>query len=350
MTTLQKFCALSCNGSFVVYDEIDKTFGRCFLWTSISYVCHLIFAVQCAYLLGVSKSFSSKRASFCVIVASTVSMLTAFSSLIEIIFCYALNDHEEHPPAYVLAKGISFTAWTLSFLLQNKVSSITREKKQNNKYMSLPLLLVIFSSSMQLQYVIATRNYSDKFQVHYIGTIVEFTLYIIYLLTSVGIGLSKVTSVQSYDTLEDETSSSHVKEIYLGPSEVTRNVLSKLVYWWSDSLLKKGTKKQLKGPENLFLLPNDLNTIKMKDTMKKKLQEEKEKLLNDMTSDERFEHDFKRKPLNLSLFRVLNQCFGKTFYTIAIFKLLSNVCQLVQPTLVNYLVTFVSDKTVSTYY
>lgn len=348
MTTLQEFCALPSNGSYIVYDDINHTFGRCFLWTGISYICYLIYAIQCAYLLGVSKSFSSKRTSFITVCACTVSLLIAFSSLIEVILCYALQERNEHPPAYVLAKGISFTAWMLCFLLHYKVTSITREKKQNNKYQLLPLLLVILSTSMQLQFVLAIPDYADFFHVHYVGHFVDFSLTILYLLISFVIGLSNVTSVQLYDTLEEEGSSDvqKEKEIHLGPSESSTNVISRLVYWWSDGLLKKGMKKQLKTPEDLFYLPESLNTIRMKEILTKELREEKEKLLKGMTTDEKFKHEVKKKSLKVSLFKVLNRCFGKGFYSLAILKLLTNGFQLVQPTLVNLLVTYVSDKTV----
>lgn len=258
MSTLQEFCGLSSNASFVVYDDINHMFGRCFLWTAISNACYFIYSVQCAYILGVSKSFSSQRRSLICICACVISLLIACSSLIEVILCYLLEEREEHPPAYVLAKGVSFTAWLLCFLLQCRVTSITMERKQNSRYLLISLLLVVFSSSAQLQLILTIPEYAETFTVHYFGQIIDFSLTILYLLISILIGLSKVTSVQAYNTLEDESIQEvrgEEKTIYLGPSESSKNILPRLLFWWTDRLLKKGMKKQLKTPDDLFLLP-----------------------------------------------------------------------------------------------
>lgn len=347
MTTLQKFCVLT-NGSFIVYDDISGTFGRCFLWISIATPVYLIFAIQCAYLLGVSKPFTSIRTSLLVSAVNNTPLLLGFSSLIEVILCYAIHDREEHPPAYVLARAVSFTTWMLCFLLQYKVTSITREKKQNTKYILPVLVLILISSSMQLHYVLNRDKYSDQFRVDYFGSIVDFSLTVLFFLICFAVCVSEIKSGHPYKDLdEDNVSVTAKKEIDLGQAETSTNYLSRAIYWWSDKLLWKGMKRQLRTPDDLFTLPDSLNTHDMKDILKHKFNEEKIKYLNRMTKEELHEHYIKRKSLKISMFKVLNRCFGKVYYCLGILKLCANTCQLVQPTLVNLLVTFVSDKSVS---
>ena len=361
MTTVQKFCGLPNNGSYVVYEKSDKTFGRCFLWTGISYICYLIFAIVSVYILGVSKTFSSRQ-KVCVTFGTIIlSLLSALSNLIEVILSYSLHHRQQHPPAYVLAKMISFVAWFLCFLSQCKVNSITKEKKQYNKYLMCTFLLVIFSSSMQLQFVlqnITEKDYSLKdIPLDYFGVMVDFAINILFFVSCIGISLSKITSVQSYSLLPDDNIVGKIDkfsyqeiDIYLGLSEATNNVFSKLVYWWSDRLLRKGNKEQLKTPDDLFFLPQNMNTIKMKALLMEKLKREKEKLLNGLSSDESVSHQMTKQTVKISLAKVLNRCFGKVYYSIGILKLFTNVLQLVQPTLVYLLVSFVSNKEVCHYY
>ena len=350
MSNVQTFCGLSSNGSYVVYEKSVKTFSRCFLWTAVSYICHLMLAALCAYLLGVSKGFSSRRRSYLTIATSIISLVSALSKLTELILSYSL--HRQHPPpAYILAKAISFTAWLLCFLSQRRVNSITKEKKEKNKYILFTLLFVMLSSSMQLHFVL--QNISLKgyvvgdIPVDYFGVMVDFTLNVLYFVLCIGISLSKITSIQSYEPFTGSVNwCGDSADIYLGPSEVTKNIFSKLVYWWSGKLLEKGSKNQLKSPDDLFFLPENLDTESMKTLLMDKLKKEKERLLDVLRPDESTSRVITDETVKVSLFKVLNRCFGKVYYSVGILLLFSNIFQLAQPTLVHLLVSFVSDKKV----
>lgn len=333
MSTLQEFCGLQKNESYEIFDKDKNTFGRCFLWTAISYPAFIFLSVVPAYLLGSTQQLTSKRKSYPALLCGIITCLLALCNLIETISNYAIHSRDRQPFAYLLSKVLSFISWVICSMLQWKETAITNRKKKNNICVLFPLFFVLLSVSMQLQIVVENMHrYSiDTIPVDFVGVIVEFALSVSFLVACIAVQCSKTLGTKY---LQEDV-------IELGQAEVSTNVLSNLVYWWSNQLLQKGYRQQLKSPDNLFLLPKSLKTRDMKLRLQNELQLEKNRIERNGSGKER------NRSFNIPLLKVLNRCYGKVFYSLGLLKLMTSILLLVQPTLVNYLVSFISNKNVS---
>ena len=321
--SIQEFCGLASNASYEVYVDADHTFGRCFLWTTFTYVSNLLLALICVIRLCLTKRHSTTTSMFLPTATTMVAFLTAVAHLAEVVVSYAVHSRQQHPPAYVLAKGLGFAAWLLcGVLLSVTGRSMTQEKKTDVKYVLSAVVVVVLSSAFHLQYVdkhITSDNITvDNIPVDYVGVLVTFTLNVVFFLLCVSVSLSKVVvgSLNTATSTDDVVAAAEIMQ--LGQAETTRNPFSRLVFWWSHQLLAKGFKRQINEPADLFSLPENLNTENMKRIMMEKLTAEKDKLTDELKADG--VRVTEKTSIDVSLFRVLNQCFGKVFYSLAFLK------------------------------
>ena len=345
---IQSFCGLAPNETFQVFVHENRTFERCFIWGALTLPSHIFFAIATAYHLGRTRSLVS-RGPRCLLarLACLLTALLVLSDATEVILSYVLKQHV--PPVYLLAKVSSFVAWAVCFLQQRRIRGLTVHDKRQSRVTMAFLLPVLVSASFQLQFVDQTMRIHhlslQKLPVNYIGVFVSFSLSLLLFLLCTIISLSQIKVILPYDRLSEERTDSTNDSIFLGPSESAGNLISKLCFWWSDKLLRKGYKHQLEVAQDLFLMPDTINTKEMKKILTEKIKSErqKEQLQNTLSSGGAGDES-KAGRRRTSLFNVLGGCFGKLFFSLAVLKLLMNVLVLVQPVLVNLLVNFVSDK------
>lgn len=333
MSNIQAFCGLPGNGSFEVFIDADGTFGRCFLWSAISTTSHVLLAVVCSFLIGSTKQTGSgaKRAPV-YLVLTAIAAMSALSVVVEMVLSYALHHPQQHPPVYVLGRSIAFTSWLLCLILLSRMKIVTDSTRKTTRCLLVPFLLVLVSSSMQLQFVLKMSDFSRIVPVDYLGVIVDFALNIFFFFSCLWcVIFTRRFVAGSYGELHEEGAQKREETINLGVGE-SRNIISKIVFWWTDKLLQKGLRGQLEEPEDLFTLPDDMKTQKIRHTALETWRTTRSNLLR---SD-------KKDPITIPLFSILNKCFGKVFYGIGILKLLCVILQLVQPMLVELLVTYVS--------
>ena len=393
MENVQRFCGLPNNGSFVIWDSTYNTFGKCFLWTCISYSSYGFLAIICAYCLGISKKFSTRDKHILVILMNILTLGLAGTSLTELILSYALQ--QEHPPAYVLMKTLSFSTWMFCFCIQWQTNALTKQKRDINKYILPGFLCVMASSSLQLHFVIRhimldnimMENASPEF----IGVIVYFSLNVVFLLSCIGIIVSKInrtsfnrsipsliqnvsSSSSSIQVGNDDTSvepdetssllSSGISQtvyydiykkrkedhtdIYLGKAE-NANCFSRLLFLWGNPLLLKGYHGQLEKPDDLFILPDSLDTNMIKEILSSMLRIQKhQSLLRELKTE--FNNEYqgprKRKAVQVSLLNSLHKAFGKFYYSLGILKFMYDCFAFAGPVLLNLLVNFMENKQV----
>ena len=363
MESIERFCGLPSNDSYTVWEAEYGTFGKCFLWTAISYTSHVLLLITCAYLLGISRKTFINQKSKLLWIIDILTFLLATTSLIELILSYALK--YEHPPAYVLSKTLSFSSWLVCFWVQYRSRVITPQKKQNNKCILFVFIFVIASTSMQLHYVIkhilSMKDVAfSELPADYFGVFVYFLLNCLYLLSGIILLFSKTkrtffsrnVSIQNSDGSEsqDESAVFYQKlkpenaDIYLGKAE-QGNPLSRLFFWWTNKLVLKGHYHQLQKPEDLFILPDDLGTKLIKETVSTIRHNQRlQSLLHMSTINDYDPH--KKLRIKISMLKTFHKCFGKLYYSIGILKLLSDCFGFAGPILLNLLVRFMENKQV----
>ena len=311
----------------------------------------------------------------------------AATSIIELILSYVLKHN--HPPAYVLNKTLSFSTWLFCFCIQWQTNALTKQKKENTKYILVSFLFIMASSTLQFHYVLkhilVDQIMMKKAPPEYIGIIVYFALNVLFLLCCMGIVCSKTSrtsfnrslpsltapSIQQSSSEEnsgeiDETTSllsteathSHYDvytqrkqdntDIYLGKAE-GKNCFSQLFFLWSSPLIKKGYLGQLEKPDDLFILPDNLDTNVIKEILSSMLRIQKHRsILREMKSQLSDEGSpRKRKTVHVSLLKSLHKAFGRFYYSLGVLKFLYDCFSFAGPVLLNYLVNFMENKKVS---
>ena len=113
------------------------------------------------------------------------------------------------------------------------------------------------------------------------------------------------------------------KEIVLGPGDDNTNVLSKLSFWWTNSLLRKGYAGELTSINELYDLPHQLNPKNLHTKFSKATVLRKERS---------------------SLIQALLQCFGWEYFSLGLVKFLTVGLNFANPVLLHFLITFIQDK------
>lgn len=389
MESIQKFCGLPFNETLSVWDKKYPVFSSCFLWNIISDPVHGLFMITCGYLFGISSRKIRSKAKGCnSCLAEFLCVSMAIWSLVEVILSYVLK--QTHPPAYVLTKMLVLASWMMCFSLHFRCRRNLRQYKENNKYVLFFSLLILGSSSVQLYTVIRTITISDnlnlvRWPILYYGVFVYFFLNILFVLSSVGVfclrqektsfnrslpSLSRNTlSIQAHDSTSDKnslvTSGSDSQgsfceayqrhrerhtDIYLGKAENTRNVFSKLLFWWCNKLILKGYHRQLSTPEDLFILPNSLDTRSIRERFSGMLNIQRHNtVFRELTTESITVYESprrKQKRIHISLLKTLNKAFGTFYYSLGVLKFIVDCLGFAGPLLLNFLVNFMENKKV----
>ena len=390
MESISRFCGIPANETYTAWDYSSNTFGQCFLWTAVSCGSHAIFLITCAYLHGITKSMNNQYVKSCrCIIHVALTMLLALLNIVEVILSYVLK--ENHPPAYVLSKSLAFTTWILCFWLQAKILVISSKKTRIVKTNLMFFLLILISSIMEshftIEHIRKMKYFAlSKVPLAFYGSLIYLFLNSLFLILSVIIVCSKrkyvtrnrsipslngntsVQVIENEDCLNERTSllSSSVenstdsyveyqnkkkqhKYLYLGKAESTKNILSRITFWWGNKLVLKGYYEQLQKPDDLFILPNYLNTTALRDRFSSIMKSQRHKsLLKELKTGSINEYYMpKKKKKKYPLLKNLNSAYGRYFFSLGILKLMVDLLGFTQPLLLNRLVSFMENKNVS---
>ena len=338
-----------------------------------------------AYLFGVSQHSSKRKATRKEnLVSEVFCVLISLVNIGEVILSYCLKQH--HPPAYVLTHTLATAVWMLCFAVHLRTRSSLRLRKKNNNYIFSFSIIVLISTTISFYSVVKTISASnnlhfEKWPVMYYGVILNFFFQLCFVITCIGMlfvelkqtsfnrslpSLTGNVSIQADygDTrrlVESGASSqgsyceTYVKRkeertnIYLGQAESTKNIFSKLLFWWCNKLILKGYYEQLNSPEDLYMLPSSLDTRSIKERFSSMLRIQKnqsifEEFDNESITD--FNKRRKKKPFKLSVLKSMNNAYGKGYYCLGILKFINDCLNFAGPLLLNYLVNFMENKKV----
>lgn len=116
--------------------------------------------------------------------------------------------------------------------------------------------------------------------------------------------------------------------------------LSKLLFYWVNPLMQKGVDYKLKHPDDLYDLPDSLNSTTISRRFNKALNGS-EFYKRPTDTEVAFRPEQKQ---NISLLRALHKCFWFNFYSIGALKFIGDVSGFAGPMLLNKLVGFIEDK------
>ncbi|XP_034950577.1 multidrug resistance-associated protein 7 [Chelonus insularis] len=132
---------------------------------------------------------------------------------------------------------------------------------------------------------------------------------------------------------------------YLGVAMENETVLSKLFFHWVTPLTEKGIRGSLKHSDDLFDLPEHVSTtsiiLKLDKYIRKSPRLKRNTFIDANRDDTKQELSSSN---NISLIRLLHQCFGWQFYGVGILKFIADCSGFVGPILLNRLVGFIEDK------
>ena len=335
---IKTFCNLPLNETFSPWNWKLNSFTQCFLWVPVETGSLALFAIVCGYLYGKSRNLQVQKQKNYV---SWLIVITAMSqdllSSIELTLSYVT--HQGYcSGAYVMVKCISIITWFTCLLLHFKSLNIVN-MKQRNKVLCCSFLFVFISSAMQLHYTISQMIYSNHaIMLNHIGSCIQFFLHFLFLMSCLKIACTKIdhrcySGIVENLLVEDDKGDYDIEpkdqDIFLGKAQLYGNCLSFFFFCWVNKLLLKGFHKQLKNPECLFILPDDLQIGTLEDNFERNLSK----------------HSSKNKD-SFIIFKALQSSFGCFYYSLGILKFLCDVLGFAGPVLLNYLVSFIENKQV----
>ena len=395
MASLTEFCGTS-NSSvkFVVWDSKGRHFGSCFKWLCLTGASHLLFTVVSAFLLGrlSIKTFQVNDRSKLGICRLLLCYCQAAVAILSVIMAYALK--HVHPPAFVLSRTLTFTSWLLCALLCHKLLPNTKLIPYILKILVIPIMIVLMSSSVQLYDYIRLFGASEisleksnwYVPVYFaLNVLFIFTVFVSMMLSKRGyrrLGFTSLASTGVQILTDEDTNSRYPEEdallsthvdtynsfkfgepsfggdSILGWADEEANVFSKVFFHWVNPLMTKGNRYLLRKADDLFLLPMSLDTKMIKEIFQSiiRLQKlsshfsyneiPKREVNTQRKSTLENVDEGKRQPLKISLTRALYRAFGIVFMTVGVLKFLADCISFVGPVLLNYLVSFMENKTV----
>lgn len=123
---------------------------------------------------------------------------------------------------------------------------------------------------------------------------------------------------------------------------------SQLMFCWVGRLLDMGWKGELRSPDDLDVLPRQLQTESVRVQFDRHVHISVEKTYS-LDGDGQSSHDPNEDHKNFSLFQALNKAFGWEYYPLGLLRLLSDLLGFAGPVLLHALVTFIENPKVSTY-
>ncbi|XP_012524038.1 multidrug resistance-associated protein 7 isoform X1 [Monomorium pharaonis] len=133
---------------------------------------------------------------------------------------------------------------------------------------------------------------------------------------------------------------------YLGIAMEDTTVISKLLFHWVTPLMEKGVKGLLNHSDDLFDLPDQINTNTISHKIDQRLQNMSKTVNNGIESNSEvpLHSNVKVVTKKVTLLHLLHQCFGWEFYAVGILKFIADCSTFMGPILLSKLIGFIEDK------
>ncbi|XP_057325310.1 ATP-binding cassette sub-family C member 10 [Microplitis mediator] len=260
------------------------------------------------------------------------------------------------PIDYIVA-GTEGLAWVVHFLFILTLKRGPRLSLRGPVIIRALIFMLIGVSALLLRSHVKHNDEDDVLPHLSLGfSIVVVTLMSLYALTLLPNKISadqntRYTEIGEHTALLNSPTSSYVHfpndqdPNYLGTAMENETFLSKLIFYWVTPLMEKGVRGSLKHSDDLYDLPESATTASIVYNIDKHIRKTprlKRNIYVDIEQDEPERVDASSN--NISLLKLLHQCFGWQFYAVGILKFIADCSGFVGPILLNKLVGFIEDK------
>lgn len=270
------------------------------------------------------------------------------------------NQQTSAKPIDYLVAGTEGLAWMVHFCFILTLKRGTRLSIRGPVIIRALIFMLIGISSLLLRTHAKHDSHDDVLPHLSLGfSISVVTLMVIYAFTLLpnltnydrtGQGL-RYSEIGEHTSLLNSPTSSYIHfpdqqdANYLGTAMEEATVLSKLLFHWVTPLMEKGVRGSLKHPDDLYDLPEHITTTNIVYKIEKHIRKTPKTRTNILVEiDQDLPASTALPSNNISLFRLLHQCFGWQFYLIGILKFIADCSGFVGPILLNRLVGFIEDK------
>ncbi|GMS80294.1 hypothetical protein PENTCL1PPCAC_2469, partial [Pristionchus entomophagus] len=323
--SLVDFCGFHPNASTFQWkymiDEDTSTFLPC--WEAIVIlICNLpLFFIAIVTICVVSSGFPRyDRHSiywiFMIRVGVSVGLFITF--LLCLVLSYASDLYTLKWPQ-LIEYGFLIIVWTMYGAIW--VGSIVYSSWTHSRWLNL----AYFLGSKSFILIVTQRWMKYGFT--------DPRTFIIFASVILGV-LNGITKVVEWWIKRNANTHELLEEEYVNLNEQAdeeAGIFSKIFFWWTNSLIDKGSKKQLNGIDDVFQLPPSLSVAHI----------EREIIENSPSFFSDGEH--------FSLTRALVRTFGVRFFLLAIPRLLSDIFTFFGPILLHLLVTTLEDPEPNSY-
>ncbi|CAH1791548.1 unnamed protein product [Owenia fusiformis] len=344
----------------------DNDFGHCF--EQLAFVCstHIILAIISAYYLAQRNYriiLHNPPMSFILEMRFTVSGLLFLAPVIESLLT-SLWLKQRMSMVDIVTCIVCALSWILHFGFVRRLRKLYHLSLRGPLSLIVAYLFTAAAIGIKLRTVIlqALDENPHLTKVKEYTTYITGGLHLIYLLTLVPGKRNSVLNSYDIDTVGinadvgDPLLSSSVQQNFyggvtrpsphLGNGEDGSNFLSKLSFWWVQPLVMKGSREKLSSPDDLFILPNKLNTrsIDMKFSSKLEKIQNEEQMDSDTSNSANPDITFSDGKKRRSFLKALHKTFGCEYYLLGVLKLLADGLGFAGPLLLNLLISYMENK------
>ncbi|KAK6642139.1 hypothetical protein RUM44_013862 [Polyplax serrata] len=342
-------------GGLVPWYPTKHDIGSCFQQIFLLVPVLILFAIVSAYCYG---SRTDSRITFrhqkrILQLRFTFSLLIALLPVVKLIVGIEYSFGVSRPVDYLTA-GVEIIAWS--------VHSVYVLSLRHNSRLHGPVIVRVLWTLLVIMAIINLRtqiliSHSESDFIYHIklgfsiGLVILHMCYGLSFLYCAEMSLSELNSRQNQlnersPLLGSSVYHGFMEDVdpgYLGVAMENESFTSKLIFYWVYPLMKKGCDKKLETCDDLFDLPNSMNTSflcrKLHSALGSTPTMEKETRSYGAT-----DVAILPKPEKVTLFKALHMCFGIEFYAIGLLKLSSDLLAFGGPILLNKLVNFIEDK------
>ncbi|CAD6234353.1 GSCOCT00001844001.2-RA-CDS [Cotesia congregata] len=378
------------NSSLNPINPATNDLSLCFQQLCLQVPTLALLAIVSAYYCGKkSTPYSYDRISFSHYAITLRLMITSCLITLPIIRAYIIltnttidpiNSHNDKVPAngtflpsnqatsakpidYIVA-GTEGLAWVIHFIFILTLKRGPRFSLRGPVIIRALIFMLIGVSALLLRSHVKHHDEDDVLPHLSLGfSICVVTLMALYALTLLPSKIptdrsTRYTEIGEHTGLLSSPSSSYVHfpsdqdPNYLGTAMENETYFSKLLFYWVTPLMEKGVRGSLKHADDLYDLPESVTTASIVYSIDKNIRKTprlKRNIYVDIEQDETGEQ-VESSSNNISLLKLLHQCFGWQFYAVGILKFVADCSGFIAPILLNKLVGFIEDKSEPLYY
>nr|CAH7715442.1 unnamed protein product [Callosobruchus chinensis] len=350
---------------FQIWSPQRHDFGLCFQQLCLHIPVLFLLAVSSAYYCGKHENFviREKMQKLAVTSRCFVILLLTFLPLIQIYIDQYKTNGKIKWIAYFLSatEGI---AWFTHFLYTRALRKRLCKSPRGPIFICIvwSILFALTVVSVRSHYLIYKYSFDSNYSIYlaYKFSICYLVAQLMYAVTMIpGTGNAAYVNYPNMLNEINENSpllpgnayvrfSEEGDPGYLGVAMEDVHWLSRLCFCWVNPLMLKGVEKSLKNCDDLFDLPESLNSAYISCELSKELaldNGEDGDLRTDISLAEfpnvRF---MQSRPRTTSLLRGLHRCFWVQFYSVGVLKFIADCSGFAGPMLLNKLVGFIENK------